>query len=53
MLTANDPVAEQLSLSKQLSVTGTPALFLSDGTHLPGYLRPDLLFKKIKQTLGQ
>jgi thiol:disulfide interchange protein DsbC len=49
----NDPVAEQLSLSKQLSVTGTPALFLSDGTHLPGYLKPDLLLKKIETTLGK
>ena len=49
----NDPVFEQLSLSKQIGVTGTPAIFLSDGTHLPGYLKPSALLKKIEKTLGK
>ena len=46
----DDPVANQLAISKQLGVNGTPAIFLSDGTHLPGYLPADKLLRKI-QTL--
>ncbi len=49
----DDPVLEQLSLSKQIGVTGTPAILLSDGTHLPGYLKPGSLLKKIEKTLGK
>ncbi|MCH9645842.1 MAG: DsbC family protein [Proteobacteria bacterium] len=48
----NNPVAEQLAISQQLGVTGTPAIFLTDGTHLPGYLPADKLLKKIQTTLG-
>lgn len=47
----NNPVAKQLAISKQLGVTGTPAIFLSDGTHLPGYLSPTDLLKIIQHTL--
>ncbi len=49
----NDPVAAQLTISQQLSVTGTPAIFLSDGTHLPGFLSADKLLRKIQKTLGK
>lgn len=49
----NNPVAEQLAISQRLGVNGTPAIFLSDGTHLPGYLKPSALLKEIKQSLGQ
>ena len=48
----DNPVAKQLLISKQLGVNGTPAIFLSDGTHLPGYLKPRALLKKIKTTIG-
>mgnify|MGYP001587749224 CR=1 FL=1 len=47
-----NPVASQLAISQQLGVTGTPAIFLSDGTHLPGYLPADKLLKQIQTTLG-
>ncbi len=49
----DDPVANQLAISKQLGVNGTPAIFLSDGTHLPGYLPADKLLRKIQITLGK
>ncbi|ALE52703.1 thiol-disulfide interchange protein [Candidatus Thioglobus autotrophicus] len=47
-----NPVAGQLAISQQLGVTGTPAIFLADGTHLPGYLPADKLLIKIQTTLG-
>ncbi|BBB24476.1 thiol:disulfide interchange protein DsbC [Isorropodon fossajaponicum endosymbiont JTNG4] len=49
----NNPVADQLAMSKQLGVNGTPAIFLSDGTHLPGYVPPAILLQKIKATIGK
>ncbi len=48
-----NPVAQQLQLSQQLGVQGTPAIFLSDGTHIPGYLPATKLLKIIKKTLGE
>lgn len=48
-----NPVASQLKISQRLGVNGTPAIFLSDGTHLPGYLKPSALLKEIKKTLGK
>jgi thiol:disulfide interchange protein DsbC len=48
-----DPVAQQLKISKQLGVNGTPAMFLSDGTHIAGYLPPYKLLEKIQQTFGK
>ena len=47
-----NPVVKQLKISQQLGVTGTPAIFLSDGTHLPGYLPAEKLLTKIQATLG-
>ena len=32
-----DPVEQQLMLGMQLGVQGTPAIFMANGTHLPGY----------------
>ena len=32
-----NPVKSQLAMGKQLGVTGTPALFMEDGTLIPGY----------------
>lgn len=34
----DNPVAEHFALGSQIGVRGTPALLLSDGTMLPGYL---------------
>ncbi|MBA5248887.1 MAG: DsbC family protein [Gammaproteobacteria bacterium] len=48
-----NPVAEQLSISQQLGVKGTPAIFLTDGTHLPGYMPANKLLQRIKQKLGK
>lgn len=46
-------VVQQLLLSQKLGVRGTPAIFLSNGTHLPGYLPATKLLKIIKETLGE
>ncbi|MFK5894443.1 MAG: DsbC family protein [Pseudomonadota bacterium] len=37
--TCENPVAQQLNLGQEIGVRGTPALFLSDGTMLPGYVK--------------
>ncbi|WP_428085922.1 DsbC family protein [Candidatus Thioglobus sp.] len=49
----NNPVANQLSISQQLGVNGTPAIFLEGGTHLPGYLPADKLLARIQAILGK
>lgn len=36
--TCENPVAQQFQLGQALGVQGTPAMFLEDGTSLPGYL---------------
>ena len=41
--TCTNPVAQQLALGKKLGVSGTPAIFLSDGSLLPGYVEPSRL----------
>jgi thiol:disulfide interchange protein DsbC len=48
-----NPVAQQLAISKQLGVNGTPSIFLEDGTNIPGYQDPEELLQNIKQTLAQ
>lgn len=35
------PVAEVAELARKLGVSGTPTLFLADGSRLPGYLPPE------------
>lgn len=42
-----NPVSEQYVLGAQLGVTGTPALVLESGELLPGYLKADVLAKKL------
>lgn len=39
----NNPVASHYALGGELGVRGTPAIFLSDGLALPGYVPPDEL----------
>ena len=36
--TCDNPVAQQFQLGQALGVQGTPAMYLEDGTSLPGYL---------------
>jgi thiol:disulfide interchange protein DsbC len=42
-----NPVAEQLAIAKQLGVSGTPAIFLEEGIHIPGYLPAEKLLQRI------
>jgi len=48
-----NPVAEQLAISKQLGVNGTPSIFFENGTNLPGYLPPNDILNRILQTIAQ
>ncbi|MBU2709675.1 DsbC family protein [Zooshikella harenae] len=41
----DNPVLEEFKLGVQLGVNGTPALFLADGTMIPGYRPADQLAK--------
>jgi thiol:disulfide interchange protein DsbC len=43
----NNPVASQFELGEQLGVHGTPAIFLADGTLVPGYVPPEELAKRL------
>ena len=45
----DNPVAGQLAIAQQLGVNGTPAIFLSDGAHIPGYLPAESLLKRIER----
>ena len=47
-----NPVAEQYQLGRELGVRGTPAIFLEDGTLVPGYLPPDRLLQTINSHRG-
>ncbi len=44
-LDCENPVAAQFALGGDLGVTGTPAIMLSDGTLVPGYVPADQLAK--------
>jgi len=50
--TCNNTVQEQYNLGRQLGVTGTPALILSDGSMQPGYLPAERLIK-VLENLGK
>lgn len=43
-----NPVNDQYRLGMQLGVTGTPAIFLADGTRLPGAVEPSVIAKLSK-----
>ena len=45
----DNPVAQQFQLGQALGVQGTPAMFLEDGTSLPGYVPAKNLSKAIEQ----
>lgn len=43
----DNPVAAQYALGTQLGVTGTPAVFMTDGSLIGGYLPPALMAQKL------
>jgi thiol:disulfide interchange protein DsbC len=45
----NHPVDKQYNLSQKMGVTGTPALILSDGELLPGYVPAEQLINYLQQ----
>lgn len=50
---ANNPVGEDYDLGHQLGVTGTPAIFASNGELLGGYLSPSELAKSLAEVGSQ
>ncbi|MGJ8580860.1 MAG: bifunctional protein-disulfide isomerase/oxidoreductase DsbC [Psychromonas sp.] len=48
-VTCDNTVKEQYELGVALGITGTPTLFLADGTAMPGYLPPDRLLQVLEQ----
>lgn len=46
--TCKNPIKDQYELGQQIGVTGTPAMVLSDGELLPGYLPADQLIQLLK-----
>jgi thiol:disulfide interchange protein DsbC len=51
--TCDNPVASEYALGQQVGVTGTPAIFLSDGELVPGYVPPAKLEAMLKQKSPQ
>ncbi|MEX0951385.1 MAG: DsbC family protein [Gammaproteobacteria bacterium] len=49
-LDCNNPVAAQYKTGQQLGVRGTPAIYLEDGSALPGYLPPHELLSVLNGT---
>jgi thiol:disulfide interchange protein DsbC len=52
MTCTDNPVAAEYDLGHQVGVTGTPAIYAADGTHIGGYLPPDELLETLKK-IGQ
>jgi thiol:disulfide interchange protein DsbC len=46
--TCDNPVAQQFQIGQALGVQGTPAMFLEDGTSMPGYVPAKRLATAIK-----
>ena len=44
----DNPVSKQYQLGQDLGVRGTPAIYLQDGTVLPGYVPPKELIQQVK-----
>ena len=45
----NQPITEQYNLGKSLRVTGTPAIFTSNGSQIKGYIPPLELAKTLSE----
>lgn len=46
-------IVEQYSLGRDLGISGTPAVFLSNGKLLAGYMPPAGMFQRIEQELAE
>lgn len=46
---ANNPVAATYALGREFALDGTPAIVLTNGEILPGYLPPDVLLKHLQE----
>lgn len=44
----NSPVREQFRLGQEMGVSGTPAMYLEDGTELPGYMEPGQILQQFR-----
>ncbi|MCK5639491.1 MAG: DsbC family protein [Gammaproteobacteria bacterium] len=49
----NHPIDIHYKLAGELGVSGTPALFLDNGTHFAGYMPPDRLFQALEEDKRQ
>ncbi len=47
----NDPVGKHQQIGQQIGVRGTPAILLSNGTLIPGYMEPNKLLEAIEERL--
>jgi len=45
-----NPIKEHIRLGQKLGITGTPSIFLKNGTLLAGYIAPDQLAQAIKNS---
>lgn len=48
---AHNPVAATWALGREFNIDGTPAIVMTNGELLPGYLPPDVLFKHLHDEL--
>jgi thiol:disulfide interchange protein DsbC len=46
---ANTPINAQYELGQRIGLTGTPSIYAADGSHIGGYLAPDLLLQTLNQ----
>jgi thiol:disulfide interchange protein DsbC len=46
---ANNPVAKDYALGKSFNFDGTPAIVISDGELIPGYMPPDMLLAHLQE----
>ena len=50
---ANNPVARTYALGRDFALDGTPAIVMTNGELLPGYVPPDVLVKHLKDAGGK
>ena len=48
--TCDNPVSHDYELGQKIAVTGTPAVFTSEGTQLGGYLPPDQMLMRLESS---
>ncbi len=50
---ANNPVARTYALGRDFAIDGTPAIVMTTGELLPGYVPPDVLVKHLQDATGK